>query len=116
MSPRRVRIPRMLEPKDQAERLRRLRVAAGKLSKKDRTPYSTTEMGKLLGIGQTKYSYYETRISRPSNAVLAALRDQFDVTADWVLLGDEDNMPQYFLDEIKAVTDDELRSVSKKRD
>lgn len=116
MSPRSVRIPRLLDKQHRAERLRRLRVAAGKLHKPDRTHYSTTEFAKKLGVSQPAYSHCETRNTMPSPQVLAALRDQFDVTADWVILGDDDNMPHFLLEALDAVTDEELRATMKVRD
>jgi transcriptional regulator with XRE-family HTH domain len=72
-------------------------------------------MARLLGIGQQQYSAYETRGDKPSNKALAAMRDELDVTADWVLLGDDDNMPYGLLQDLNAVTPDELRSITKQR-
>lgn len=113
--PRRRRRPRSLGPEQQADRLRRLRIAAGKLFKISQRPFSTTDMAKLIGVSQVQYSHYETRGDRPSNAALGALRDQFDVTADWVLLGDEDNMPHFLLEALNAVTEEDLMGITKKR-
>jgi transcriptional regulator with XRE-family HTH domain len=106
----------MLGAEHQGDRLRRLRVVAGRLMKKDGTLFTQGEMAAILGVKQQTYSMYENAGRQPDAEVLAVFRDQFDVTSDWLLLGDDDNMPHYLLTEIYAVTDDELRAAVKKRD
>jgi transcriptional regulator with XRE-family HTH domain len=112
---RRVRVPRKLGKEHQAERLRRLRVAGGRLHKLDGSPFTTTEMAELLSIKQQQYSAYETRGDKPSPKALAGLKDYLGVTADWVLLGDDDSMPHYLLQALNAVTLAELGAIKKKR-
>jgi transcriptional regulator with XRE-family HTH domain len=105
----------MLGAEHQGDRLRRLRVVAGKRHKEDGTQFTHQEMAEIFGVAQQTYSAYENLGRQPDAKVLAIFRDEFDVTADWVLLGDEDNMPHRLLQEIYAVTAEELRAATKKR-
>jgi transcriptional regulator with XRE-family HTH domain len=109
------RIDRKLGAEHQGERLRRLRIVMGKLRKRDGTPYTHDEMADILGVVQQTYSAFENSGRVPQPPVLAVFRDAFDVTADWILLGDDDNMPPLLTQALNDVGPDELRAIMKKR-
>jgi transcriptional regulator with XRE-family HTH domain len=95
-------------------RLRRLRVAMGKRRHPPRT-YTQDEMAAQLGITQQGYATFESRGSKPNGTALAAIKENWDVTSDWILFGDIDGLPGILISELESVTDDEIAATMRSR-
>lgn len=114
MSPRSSGPPWKMEKADMGRRLLRLRVARGKMEKPP-TQYTQTAFAERAGISQGAYANYEIGSRQPEIKALARLRDTYDFTMDWLLLGDESNMPFGLLDALYNVTEAELQAAKKKK-
>lgn len=85
-----------------ADRLYRLRIAKGEISKPPEK-ITQSEFAKRAGLTQNAYTNYENGTRRPSTPALAALKFTYDVTTDWILFGDDSNMPHGLLERIESV-------------
>lgn len=55
------------------------------------------------GLRPNAYTQYETAINRPSLEAAAKLVHTYQLTLDWIYLGDPSNLPARIADGIKAI-------------
>lgn len=75
---------RMYSQAQAAERLIRTQTALG---------LSNSELASRAGVTPHAWSQYRTGTRAISHQALAMLKEQFGVTADWILIGDASNLP-----------------------
>ena len=83
-----------------ARRLLLLRLAVANLEGRKITQ---TEFAERAGLKQSGYTHYENGLRLPSIDAAAALADTYDLSLDWLYLGQEFNMPFEIMQEIKRV-------------
>jgi transcriptional regulator with XRE-family HTH domain len=83
-----------LDPQKIATRLRLTREVIGM------TQIAFAERAQLK---PNAYTQYETAVNRPSIEAAAALVQTYQLTLDWIYLGDASNLPSRITDGIRAV-------------
>lgn len=53
--------------------------------------FSQGEFAKMLGVSQSQLSKYERRVVAPPANVLIRIKEQFQVSIDWLLTGDPES-------------------------
>lgn len=62
-----------------------------------------TEFSQKAGLTQSGYTHYENAARIPSLEAAAALVDTYDISLDWLYLGNDFNMPFDIKDAIAAI-------------
>lgn len=100
---------------DMGRRLLRLRVALGKRRADKSEAYTQTEFAARADLSQGAYGNYEIGARQPAIAALAKLRAAHDITLDWLLLGDPNNLTYGLIKDLEAVTPAEMQAARKKK-